>query len=261
MRRVINPRIPTQWYIRRTVPEPMACSAVGSCSRGCKADPGGSKSDVVVEPGPGSRAPGAFLRIARGAVGLHACLRRHRGDERPHQHPVPDRLVLHARGLRPGAAEPQRSDPDRPCRCWRSRCSPFRACSMSSASRILVRIAATLDERLSARVYDIVVQLPLRTAHAGRRPGAAARPRSDPARSSAATGPLALFDLPWMPFYLLHLLPVPSLDRDRGAGRRGDPHDLTLMTEFMTREPSRTADARMSARATASPKPAGATPR
>ncbi len=29
-------------------------------------------------------------------------------------------------------------------------------------SRILVRIAATLDERLSARVYDIVVQLPLR---------------------------------------------------------------------------------------------------
>ena len=29
-------------------------------------------------------------------------------------------------------------------------------------SRILVRVAASLDERLSSRVYDIVVQLPLR---------------------------------------------------------------------------------------------------
>src|SRR5688572_33412890 len=34
-------------------------------------------------------------------------------------------------------------------------------------SRIMVRIAATLDERLSARVYDIVVQLPLRTRAQG----------------------------------------------------------------------------------------------
>src|ERR1043165_6458227 len=30
-------------------------------------------------------------------------------------------------------------------------------------SRLLVRIAASLDERLSARVYDVVVQLPLRS--------------------------------------------------------------------------------------------------
>src|ERR671929_1690747 len=34
-------------------------------------------------------------------------------------------------------------------------------------SRVLVRIAATLDERLSSRVYDIVVQLPLRTRMPG----------------------------------------------------------------------------------------------
>src|SRR5258707_8591717 len=34
-------------------------------------------------------------------------------------------------------------------------------------SRILVRVAATLDERLSSRVYDIVVQLPLRTRAQG----------------------------------------------------------------------------------------------
>src|SRR5437763_11765921 len=34
-------------------------------------------------------------------------------------------------------------------------------------SRVLVRIAASLDERLSTRVYDIVVQLPLRSRMPG----------------------------------------------------------------------------------------------
>ena len=47
-------------------------------------------------------------------------------------------------------------------------------------SRVMVRIAATLDERLSARVYDIVVQLPLQDPGAGRRSRADARSRSDP---------------------------------------------------------------------------------
>ena len=51
---------------------------------------------------------------------------------------------------------------------------------MSSASRVLVRIAATLDERLSARVYDIVVQLPLRA----RAPGDGSR------RCATSTDPL-----------------------------------------------------------------------
>src|SRR3954466_8434659 len=34
-------------------------------------------------------------------------------------------------------------------------------------SRVMVRVAATLDERLSAKVYDIVVQLPLRSRMPG----------------------------------------------------------------------------------------------
>src|SRR5437764_11909440 len=68
-------------------------------------------------------------------------------------------------------------------------------------SRVLVRIAASLDERLSARVYDIVVQLPLRS----RMPGDGLAPLRDfdQVRSFlVGTGPLALFDLPWMPFYI-----------------------------------------------------------
>ena len=68
-------------------------------------------------------------------------------------------------------------------------------------SRVMVRIAATLDERLSARVYDIIVQLPLKTRGQGDGLAAAARSRSDP-RFLVSTGPSALFDLPWMPFYL-----------------------------------------------------------
>src|SRR5437763_3433440 len=57
-------------------------------------------------------------------------------------------------------------------------------------SRVLVRIAASLDERLSARVYDIVVQLPLRS----RMPGDGLAPLRDfdQVRSFlVGTGPLA----------------------------------------------------------------------
>ena len=68
-------------------------------------------------------------------------------------------------------------------------------------SRVMVRIAASLDERLSSRVYDIVVQLPLRSKMGG--DGLAPIRDLDQIRSFLiGTGPLALFDLPWMPFYI-----------------------------------------------------------
>src|ERR1700742_189556 len=69
-------------------------------------------------------------------------------------------------------------------------------------SRVLVRIGATLDERLSTLVYDIVVQLPLRTKAQG--DGLVPIRDLDQIRSFlVSTGPLALFDLPWVPIYLL----------------------------------------------------------
>ena len=103
-------------------------------------------------------------------------------------------------------------------------------------SRILVRIAATLDERLSGRVYDIVVQLPLRT----RTPGDGLAPMRDLDQIRAflvSTGPLALFDLPWMPIYMLICFlfhPWIGIAALVGAVILTS---LTLLSEFMTRGP------------------------
>lgn len=105
-------------------------------------------------------------------------------------------------------------------------------------SRILVRVAATLDERLSARVYDLVVQMPLR----GRAPGDGLSPLRDldQVRSFlTTTGPLALFDLPWMPIYvLLCFLFHPWIGIAALVGAL-ILTSLTLLSEFMTRAPSR----------------------
>ena len=69
-------------------------------------------------------------------------------------------------------------------------------------ARLLTRIGAALDERLSGRVYDTLVRLPLR---AGQRNDALQPLRDlDNIRSFlSGLGPIALFDLPWMPLYLI----------------------------------------------------------
>src|SRR3954447_9815706 len=114
-------------------------------------------------------------------------------------------------------------------------------------SRVMVRVAATLDERLSAKVFDIVVQLPLRTRAQG--DGLAPLRDLDQIRSFlVSTGPLALFDLPWMPIYLLIcFLFHPWIGVAALVGAL-ILTSLTLMSEFMTRGPSRTAVTHASAR-------------
>src|SRR5438270_1929875 len=111
-------------------------------------------------------------------------------------------------------------------------------------SRVLVRIAATLDERLSTRVYDIVVQLPLRTKAQG--DGLAPIRDLDQIRAFlVTTGPLALFDLPWMPIYVLICflfhpwIGIPPLV---GATIL---RSLALMSDFMTRRPTRMTSAHL----------------
>src|SRR5437764_13546713 len=67
--------------------------------------------DGFDEFGTARAARGGDVRIARSAFGLLACLHRRRADERPHQHALPALFVLHAPGLRPGAAEPEPPPP------------------------------------------------------------------------------------------------------------------------------------------------------
>jgi ATP-binding cassette subfamily C protein len=67
--------------------------------------------------------------------------------------------------------------------------------------RILVRIGASLDERLSRRAFDIVVRLPLKAELSG--DGLQPVRDVDQVRTFlSSTGPTALFDLPWMPLYI-----------------------------------------------------------
>ncbi|WP_244424780.1 type I secretion system permease/ATPase [Methylobacterium nodulans] len=69
-------------------------------------------------------------------------------------------------------------------------------------SRILTRVGASLDESLSARVFDLVVRAPLK----GVAPGDGLLPLRDldQLRSFlSGSGPGAFFDLPWMPVYLI----------------------------------------------------------
>ena len=67
--------------------------------------------------------------------------------------------------------------------------------------RILVRIGASLDERLSRRAFDVVVRLPLKAELSG--DGLQPVRDVDQVRGFlSSTGPTALFDLPWMPLYI-----------------------------------------------------------
>jgi PrtD family type I secretion system ABC transporter len=68
-------------------------------------------------------------------------------------------------------------------------------------SRINVRIGRFFDEKLGLRVFDALVRLPLKTRGDG--DGLQPLRDLDQVRSFLASGgPSALFDLPWMPFYL-----------------------------------------------------------
>jgi ATP-binding cassette subfamily C protein len=114
-------------------------------------------------------------------------------------------------------------------------------------SRVLVRVAATLDERLSAKVYDLVVTLPLKTR--GQGDGLAPLRDLDQIRAFlVSTGPSALFDLPWMPIYLLICFlfhPWIGVVALVGAVILTS---LTLMSEFLTRRPARMASLHVGAR-------------
>ena len=68
-------------------------------------------------------------------------------------------------------------------------------------SRVLVRIGASLDESLNARVFDTIARLPLKVGQRG--DGLQPLRDLDSIRSFlSGLGPVALFDLPWLPVYI-----------------------------------------------------------
>jgi PrtD family type I secretion system ABC transporter len=85
-------------------------------------------------------------------------------------------------------------------------------------ARILVRLGATLDERLGERVYKAIVSMPLRIRSGVE--GLQPMRDLDAIRSfMASQGPIAIFDMPWMPVYLgLVYLLHPSLGLLATAG-------------------------------------------
>jgi ATP-binding cassette subfamily C protein len=106
--------------------------------------------------------------------------------------------------------------------------------------RVLLRIGGSIDAALSARVYDAVVQLPLRARGTG--DGLQPIRDLDQIRSFfASPGPGALFDLPWTPFYVgVCYLFHPWIGIAAAAGAV-ILFALTLATEYLSRKPARTS--------------------
>jgi ATP-binding cassette subfamily C protein len=103
-------------------------------------------------------------------------------------------------------------------------------------TRILVRIGTSLDEMLNARVFDTIARLPLKIGH--RIDGLQPLRDLDSIRSFlSGLGPIAMFDLPWLPVYLVICFafhPLIGLTAMVGAIILVT---LTLLTETLTRQP------------------------
>ena len=106
--------------------------------------------------------------------------------------------------------------------------------------RILVRIGAKLDEAVSDRVYDAVVRSPLKGGDRG--DGLQSLRHLDNLRSFlSGIGPIALFDLPWIPLYLIICFAFHTLIGLTALFGAVILCVLTMLTEAYTRESSKQA--------------------
>src|SRR5579864_1927719 len=107
-------------------------------------------------------------------------------------------------------------------------------------SRILVRVGNSLDEAMSMRVYDAIVRLPLKVG--SRVEGAQPIRDLDTVRGFlSGVGPVALFDLPWMPVYLIVCFVFHTYLGLTALTGAIILVTLTVLTEMTTRRPTRTA--------------------
>ena len=106
--------------------------------------------------------------------------------------------------------------------------------------RILVRVGNSLDEALSARIYDTIVRLPLKAGNKGE--GLQPLRDLDAVRLFlSGSGPVALFDLPWMPVYLAICFVFHTYIGLTALLGAVILITLTIMTELFTRRPTRSA--------------------
>jgi ATP-binding cassette subfamily C protein len=106
--------------------------------------------------------------------------------------------------------------------------------------RILGRVGTSLDESLNARVFETIVRLPLVTGP--RNEGLQPLRDLDNVRSFLGSmGPSAFFDLPWLPFYLAICFAFHVMIGLTALAGAIILVTLTLITEFLSRQPAREA--------------------
>jgi PrtD family type I secretion system ABC transporter len=106
--------------------------------------------------------------------------------------------------------------------------------------RILGRIGTALDEALNRRVFETMVRLPLLVGN--RNEGLQPLRDLDNIRSFlSGAGPGAFFDLPWLPFYLAICFVFHVLIGLTALVGAVILVSLTIVTEYMSRQPAREA--------------------
>ncbi|MDF2970363.1 MAG: type secretion system ATPase [Microvirga sp.] len=112
---------------------------------------------------------------------------------------------------------------------------------------VLVRMARSLDERLSPRMFALIARLPL--ARHGGNLGLQPMRDLDQVRSFlAGSGTLGFFDLPWIPFYLAICFLFHPLIGFAALGGAVVLVSLTTCTEVFTRKPIKAASVHGTAR-------------
>jgi len=106
--------------------------------------------------------------------------------------------------------------------------------------RLLVRIGSALDEAVSGRVFDTILRLPMKAARAS--DGLQPLRDLDSVRSFlSGLGPIALFDLPWLPLYIGICYVLHPWLGYTALGGAIILAALTLLTEVLTRRPTKAA--------------------
>jgi len=106
--------------------------------------------------------------------------------------------------------------------------------------RILARIGGMIDEALSGRVYETLVRMPLLIGN--RSEGLLPLRDLDAIRSYlSGLGPVALFDLPWIPLYLVICFAFHPLIGFTALAGAIILIGLTVLTEVLVRAPTKAA--------------------